>query len=115
MKKLIKFFLIIVLSVLLVVCIIFALSSLKKENTKISKPLPFSEGLASVVTKYKKTITGHEIESYYIDRNENRIIDTSEYYVSHQFKNDRALVETDYGEYAYIDKQGNVVIGNLEN
>lgn len=100
MKKLIKFFLIIVLNVLLVVCIIFALSSLKKENTKISKPLPFSEGLACV----KK-----------VDRNENRIIDTSEYYVSHQLKNDRALVETDYGEYAYIDKQGNVVIGNLEN
>lgn len=73
----------------------------------------FSSGLAYVCEKY----TQNTKCNYYIDKNNNKVIDVSAYFVGFPFNGDIAMVSqvVPVHEVGYIDRQGNVVIGNFEN
>lgn len=77
----------------------------------------FSEGLAPVakLDESFKEFGDITIQNFYIDKQGNKVIDASQYFIVFPFSRGRALVESNSGEYGYIDKQGNVVIGNFDN
>ena len=73
----------------------------------------FSEGLAFVCKEY----TSETKLAYYIDKNNKKVLDVSEYYIGTPFINGRAVVikTTPAYEAGIIDIKGNVIGGNFEN
>ena len=73
----------------------------------------FSDGLAFVCKEY----TNETKVAYYIDKNNKKVLDVSEYYVGMPFVDGRAVVVKimPVHEVGVIDKEGNVIVGNFEN
>ena len=73
----------------------------------------FSEGVAYVCKEH----TNETKLAYYVDKNNKKILDVSEYYLGMPFVNGRAVVVklAPAYEFGIIDIKGNVIGGNFEN